>query len=100
MNPMLVGGGVAVVLAGPPLYGLVQAGQMDGSTAILRGLLVAVVCAIGAGYVIRLIAGYEAEWVRRTRIEALLDAAEAEAKRQDEEAAAAIAAQLSGRPPS
>jgi hypothetical protein len=99
MNPMALGGGVAAVLAGPPLYGLVQAGQMDGSTALLRGLLVAVVCAVGATYVMRIVTGYEKDWERKARIEALLEAVDAEAKRQDEELAAQLAAQVTGQPP-
>jgi hypothetical protein len=97
MNPMVVGGGVAAILAGPPLYGLVQAGQMDGSTAILRGLLVAVACGVGASFVLRIITGYEKEWARQARIETLLEAADAEAKRQDEELAAQVAAQVMGQ---
>jgi hypothetical protein len=99
MNPMVVGGGVAAVLAGPPLYGLVQAGQMDGSTALLRGLLVAVACAVGTTYVMRIVTSYEQDWERKSRIEALIAAADLEAKRQDEEAAALLAAHLAAHPP-
>ena len=50
MSPLTVGVGVAAVMAGPMLYSLVQHGQLDGTSAIARGLLVAAVCAVAASY--------------------------------------------------
>ena len=95
MNALVIGGGVAAVMAGPPLYGLVQSGQLDSTTAIGRGLVVAGVCAAGASYVLRLIRNYEKEEQANAKHEALLVAlAEAEeaAKRHTEAKAKAAAA--------
>jgi hypothetical protein len=79
MNALVVGAGVATVMAGPPLYGLVQTGQLDGTTAIGRGLLVAGLCAAGASYVLGLVRNYEKEEQANTKHEAMLTAlAEAE----------------------
>ncbi|HST81966.1 MAG TPA: hypothetical protein VLL08_09565 [Kineosporiaceae bacterium] len=95
MNALLVGATVAVVMAGPPLYHLVQTGQLDGTTAIGRGLLVAGACAGGVAFLFSIIRDYEKEAERKEKRQALMDAlAEAEeaAKRHaDAEAAAAAA---------
>jgi hypothetical protein len=101
MSPMVVGAGVATVLAGPPLYALVEAGQMDGSTAILRGLMVALACAVGARYVMRLVDGYEKEWLRKVRIDAILEAAADDVRFRAEQEAADLAAEqeLANPPP-
>lgn len=107
MNPWYVGGAVAAVMAGPPLYGLVQTGQLDGTSAVGRGLLVAMACAMGASYVLKLVQQYEEERERIARAEALLAAiAEAEeaAKHRAEaviaaaEATAAAKASSGGKP--
>jgi hypothetical protein len=95
MNALLVGIAVAVVMAGPPLYGLVQSGELDSTTAIGRGLLVAGLCAGGASYVLSIVRGYEQEGERKEKEEALLAAiAEAEeaAQRHADEKAAAVKA--------
>ena len=76
MNPLVIGGAVAAVLAGPPLYSLVQSGQMDGSSALFRGLLVAGLCAVGAAYVLKLVAGYDEEWAKKNERADLLMAIE------------------------
>jgi uncharacterized protein HemX len=92
MNSLVVGGGIAAVMAGPPLYGLVEAGVLDGSGAIARGLLVTVVCAIGASRVMDLLRRYEKEAARDARREKMMKAlAEAEeaAKRHADATAAA-----------
>jgi delta 1-pyrroline-5-carboxylate dehydrogenase len=84
MNALVMGGAVAVVLAGPPLYGMVASGELDGTTAIGRGLLVAGACAGGAAYLLSLVREYEEEIAHKEEQEALLVAAEeaeAEAKR-------------------
>ena len=79
MNPLVLGAAVAGLLAGPSLYSLVQSGQMDESTALFRGLVVAAACALGATWVLGLVASYEAEWKRKNDLAALLKAiAEAE----------------------
>ena len=95
MNAVLVGAAVAVVMAGPPLYNLVQTGQLDGTTAIGRGLLVAGACAGGTSFVLSIIREYEQESERKEKRRALMVAlAEAEeaAKRHAEAEAAALAA--------
>jgi hypothetical protein len=84
MNPLTVGGIVAAVLAGPPLYSLVGSGQLDSTTAIARGLLVAAACAIGTAYVQRIAAGYEQELLRQEALARRLRAAEAQAAAQTE----------------
>jgi len=92
MNALVVGAGVAAVMAGPSLYGLVQNGELDSSTAIGRGLVVAGVCAGGAAYVLSLVRNYEKEGERKDKHEAMLAAlAEAEeaAKRHADAVAAA-----------
>jgi len=95
MNALVVGGAVAAVMAGPPLYGLVQSGQLDSTTAIARGLLVAGICAAGASYVMGLIRGYAKEEAHNAKEAAMLTAlAEAEeaAKRHADATATAAAA--------
>ncbi len=87
MNPVAVGSAIAALLAGPPLYGLVQTGQMDGTTALLRGLLVAAICSVAVGYVMQLISGYDKDYEKQHRHDQLLDAiaqAEAAQKRHAE----------------
>jgi len=103
MNPVVVGGAIAAVLAGPPLYSLVQNGQMDGTNALVRGLLVAAVCTVGVTYIMKLMDGYQQEWDRKERRQTLLVAiAEAEeaAQRRAEavaQAAAAVQAQAQAK---
>lgn len=83
MNPLAVGLVVAVVMAGPPLYGMVEDGQIDGTTAIFRGLVVVVLVTVGSSWVLGLLAKYEGEQVRRERREAMLEAiADVEAQRK------------------
>ena len=101
MNPLVVGGAVAAVMAGPPLYAMVETGELDSTSAIGRGLLVAALCTAGASYVLNLLRQYEREGVRKAKHEALQIAiAEADeaAKRQADAAAAAAAAQNNQRP--
>jgi hypothetical protein len=50
---------LAAVLAGPPLYSLVQAGSITWTTAAGRGALVAAACTAGAAGVGRLARSYE-----------------------------------------
>ena len=94
MNPLVVGGGVAAVMAGPSLYNLVQNGELDSSTAIGRGLLVAGVCAGGATYVLSLVRTYEKEGERKAKHEALLITL-AEAEEAAKRHAQAVAAEES-----
>lgn len=77
MSPLSIGVGLAAVLAGPPLYTLLQRGDIDLTTAMLRGGLVALGCVLGASLVMRIVDGYEREHrvaAARRRQEALLEA--------------------------
>jgi hypothetical protein len=51
----------AAVVAGPPLYAAVQAGGLDGSSAIARGVAIGVACVIGVSYLAKIVANYDAE---------------------------------------
>lgn len=61
MSSFRVGVLAAAVLAGPPLYGAVQEGGLDGSSAAARGAVIAAACVIGVSYLARLVTDYEAE---------------------------------------
>ena len=74
MSPVRVGALLAAVVAGPPLYGLVQDGGLDADTGLLRYGLVAIACAVGAGWIGSLVRTYEADASRRRR-EALIEQA-------------------------
>jgi hypothetical protein len=101
MNPLVVGGAVAAVMAGPPLYAMVQSGELDSTSAIGRGLLVAGICAAGAAYVLNLMRQFERESARKVKNEALLGAiAEAEEAAKRQAAAHAAAAENNQRRPS
>jgi predicted cobalt transporter CbtA len=98
MSPLVVGGGVAAILAGPPLYSLVQSGQMDGTSALLRGLLVAAVCVIAVAYLLQLIDDYDRAYEKQSKQDRLLEAiAQAEEAHKRHEEALAKAAEQNNR---
>jgi hypothetical protein len=72
MSPLRMGSLLAAVVAGPSLYGLVQDGGLDADTGMLRYGLVALACAVGAGWIASLVRAYEAD-ARRRRHEALIE---------------------------
>ena len=74
MSALRAGALLAAVVAGPPLYGLVQDGRLDADTGLLRYGLVAIACAVGAGWIGSLVRAYEADTSRRRR-EALIEQA-------------------------
>jgi hypothetical protein len=74
MSALRIGALLAAVVAGPSLYGLVQDGGIDADTGMLRYGLVAVVCAVGAGWIGSLVRAYEAD-ARRRRRDALIEQA-------------------------
>ena len=74
MSPLRMGALLAALVAGPPLYGLVQDGGLDADTGLLRYGLVAIACAVGAGWIGSLVRAYEADAARRRR-EALIEQA-------------------------
>ena len=71
MSALRAGALLAAVVAGPPLYRLVQDGGIDADTGLLRYGLVAIACAVGAGWIGSLVRSYEAD-ARRRRREALI----------------------------
>ena len=74
MSALRAGVVLAAVVAGPPLYGLVQDGGLDADSGLLRYALVAAACAVGAGWIGSLVRSYEAD-ARRRRRDALIDEA-------------------------
>ena len=74
MSPLRIGALLAAVVAGPSLYGLVQDGGLDADTGLLRYGLVALACALGAGWIGSLVRAYEDDASRRRR-EVLIDQA-------------------------
>ncbi len=70
MSAVRWGAAVAAVVAGPPLYTLVQAGQLEWTAALEKGGVVALGCALGATAVARLASGYERDGERRKRLDA------------------------------
>jgi hypothetical protein len=53
-----IGAVMAVVIAGPPLYALVESGSLDTTAALERGAVVLIACAVGASWVVNLAKGY------------------------------------------
>ena len=82
MSPLRIGIVAAAVIAGPPLWRLVQDGSIDSATALERGGLVALACAVGASWLRGLVADYQAE-VRRTRARRARNRAIAQVQQQD-----------------
>jgi len=66
MSPLRIGIVAAAVIAGPPLWRMVQDGSMDATTAVERGGLVALACAVGASWLRGLVADYQAD-VRKAK---------------------------------
>lgn len=61
MNSVQTGTAIAVAVAGWPLYQLVTSGDLDATTALLRGGIVAAGCVYGVTLVVRLATKYETE---------------------------------------
>jgi hypothetical protein len=66
---------LAVLVAGPQLWGLVAAGDLEGSTALVRWAAVAAGCALGAAAVHRIVTDYEAQAARAAAVAARHDTA-------------------------
>ena len=58
---------VAALVAGPPLWSLVQSGELDGTSALIRGGVVAVGCGVAASWITGLVRSYQADARRRRR---------------------------------
>jgi hypothetical protein len=67
LKPLRIGLLVAAVVAGPPLWQLVRSGSMDSLTALERGGVVALVCAIGVSWLGGIVADYQRD-VRLARL--------------------------------
>jgi hypothetical protein len=84
MSPLRIGVWAAVVVAGPPLYLAVTDGDLTSGTAAARAVIVALACAVGASFVLGVIADYDVE-VRRAEqkylAKARLERLRAEAER-------------------
>jgi hypothetical protein len=86
MNATTMGIGLAAVVAGPPLYALVVNGDMDVTSALERGGLVAIGCAAGVSLISRIVRGYEVQRRRTAR------------QRHHDQAVAAALAELEAAP--
>lgn len=76
MSTFKVAAALTAVVAGPPLYGLVESGDVDLETALLRGGIVFVGAAVGMQLIMRLVDGYERERQRQLKIAKALEALE------------------------
>lgn len=74
LDPFPSGVLLAAVIAGPPLWSLYQDGNIDLTTALLHGGLVAAGCGVGVAGINRLIADYRVQVDREQRIQQMLDA--------------------------
>lgn len=61
MNTVQAGTAIALAVAGWPLYTLVTNGDLDATTAVLRGAVVAAGCVYGVNLIVRLATRFEAE---------------------------------------
>ncbi|MFN8080972.1 MAG: hypothetical protein U0Q19_15565 [Kineosporiaceae bacterium] len=99
MNPTTAGVGLATVIAGPTLYGMVQQGQLDSTAALERGAVVAVACVLGLRWIKKIADGYAVEQERARR----RAAAEARQAADDARLAATVAQMMADgetpRPP-
>ncbi len=68
MSPVKGGVLIAIVLAGPKLWSLVQTGELSGVAALERGTVVAAACVFGAIVIDNLITRYAIEQVRARRV--------------------------------
>jgi len=68
VRPLQAGLAIAAVVSGPPLYSMVQNGDLDGVSALERGGLVAAVCTVGAAYVHRLLAETAVEEPKKKKV--------------------------------
>jgi hypothetical protein len=59
MNTLVAGAALALVVAGYPLYELVTSGDLDATSAVIRGAVVVAACAAGITAIVRLALGYE-----------------------------------------
>ena len=61
MTSAQVGAAIGIAVVGWPLYALVTAGDMDATTAVLRGAVVVVACIYGVSRIVDMVTRFEAE---------------------------------------
>jgi hypothetical protein len=73
MNALAIGVVVALLVVGYPLYELVTTGQLDPTSAVFRGAVVAGLCAAGVSAIVRMALSWEnaTEQDRAERLNAL-----------------------------
>lgn len=74
MSALRAGALVAVVVAGPPLWMMVQSDQLDSAAALERWGAVAAVCSLLASGIAALVRSYESQTTERRRAEVLAEA--------------------------
>ena len=99
MNPTTAGVGLATLIAGPTLYAMVARGELEATAALERGAVVALACALGARWIMKIADGYAVELERLRR----RPAAEARQAEDDAQLAATVAKMMAAndapRPP-
>jgi hypothetical protein len=76
LDPVTSGFLLAAVIAGPSLWSLYSVGNIDLTTALLHGGLVALGCALGISGINQLIADYRVQTDRERRIRQMMDTLE------------------------
>lgn len=73
MTTAQAGTAIAIAVVGWPLYHMVTSGDMDATTALIRGAVVALACVYGVSLIVRLATRYEAdgESARRKKLNQL-----------------------------
>jgi hypothetical protein len=88
VNPLRLGILLAAVIAGPPLWVLVQSDQLDSGAALERWAMVAAVCSLAASGLGALVRAYEEQARKQHREKLIREAQEAlESAAQGERAA-------------
>lgn len=77
MKPLRLGVLLAAVVAGPPLWALVQTDQLDSGAALQRWAAVAAICSLAASGLAALVRMYEEQLTKRRREELLEQAVDA-----------------------
>jgi hypothetical protein len=76
VRPLRLGVLLAVVVAGPPLWTMVQSDQLDSGAAMQRWAAVAAICSLAASGLAALVRAYEQQQLAKQRREKLIDEAE------------------------
>ncbi len=71
MGAFAKGSVIAAVVAGPTLYSMVKAGNLDATQAIERGAVVAIGVAVGVTVIEQILDAYKYDAIRRHALEQL-----------------------------